>query len=620
MAYSDNFPAVRPVFQSDFANGGRIDPRITFSRSDTPPTYAAPSAVHYWSNEKHLSSENLLLQSSNFITSWFPNGINGTPTGGQADPAGGTDGFTVVEDSAVGAIHRIFQTANASGDLAFTVYAKQNSGTRYLTLTLFNANNNWSGATFDLAGGSPATGSGSSSVFTSVSATQTASGNGYYKCTLKATGALAGTAYIYLGSSTAAPAGTYGSVPYTGDGTSSLDIAFASLTTTGATDYNATTTQLHREYSPTLKSVSTAGQPRFEYSPTDSASMGLLIEGQSQNLLPNGATGYNSSDVFSWTTMYSNFAQNAAIAPTGSLEATHFYEDTEPTTQHRITVSVTATAAAHTLSGYFKSAGRDDVQFRVTNGGVNYWAKFNFSTETASDAGNPFSSLRVSSVGNGWYRFEATTPTLTAGSTTIYVNLYNGSMTYTGDGYSGVLFYGLQFEAGAASSLIATVDSAVTRAADSASVDLTQAGFNGGPFSIVSETEGGQGVYPRAWTLTDGTLDNRLTVYRNSGTATTSTNWFYYGASEGSAQVSSSVTGSASAGKLAVSYDTNDVSFCASGGSVTNDTSAVIPKNITTLIFGSQANGTANKLNGHIKRLALYSEPLSDSNLQALTS
>ena len=46
MAYSDNFPATRPVFMADFANGGKIDPRATFSRSDTPPTYAAPSAVH----------------------------------------------------------------------------------------------------------------------------------------------------------------------------------------------------------------------------------------------------------------------------------------------------------------------------------------------------------------------------------------------------------------------------------------------------------------------------------------------------------------------------------------------------------------------------------------------
>ena len=84
MAYSDNFPQ-RPVFMADFANGGRIDPRATFTRSDTPPTYAAPSAVHFWSNEKHLSSENLILQSQNFGTTWGT-----SPTVGSRDSSSGT--------------------------------------------------------------------------------------------------------------------------------------------------------------------------------------------------------------------------------------------------------------------------------------------------------------------------------------------------------------------------------------------------------------------------------------------------------------------------------------------------------------------------------------------------
>ena len=72
MAYSDNFPATRPVFMADFANGGKIDPRATFSRSDSPidATKAAASAVHYWSNEKHLSSENLLLDSKTGTANW----------------------------------------------------------------------------------------------------------------------------------------------------------------------------------------------------------------------------------------------------------------------------------------------------------------------------------------------------------------------------------------------------------------------------------------------------------------------------------------------------------------------------------------------------------------------
>ena len=122
-SYSSTYPSIRPVFNADFSNAGRLDSRITFSRSDTPPTYAAPSAVHYWSNEKHLSSENLFVQSSDFDTSWSSNGILNGPTGGQSDPVGGTDGFELVESTS-NIAHRVFQNISATGELALTVYAK----------------------------------------------------------------------------------------------------------------------------------------------------------------------------------------------------------------------------------------------------------------------------------------------------------------------------------------------------------------------------------------------------------------------------------------------------------------------------------------------------------------
>ena len=203
MAYTDNFPQ-RPVFMADFANGGKIDPRATFTRSDTPPTYAAPSAVHYWSNEKHLSSDNLLLQSSDFDTTWTTQGLTSI-TGGQTDPSGGTDGFTIVENTAT-SYHRVDQSMSASGELAFVVYAKRKSGTRYLNLALYKPADSQSAglATFDMSGGATHTSNGSSSTLTNLSDTQTASGNGFYKCVFKASGS--GPTYVSIGlSNVAAP-------------------------------------------------------------------------------------------------------------------------------------------------------------------------------------------------------------------------------------------------------------------------------------------------------------------------------------------------------------------------------------------------------------------------------
>jgi hypothetical protein len=76
-----------------------------------------------------------------------------------------------------------------------------------------------------------------------------------------------------------------GVATYTAAG-ETLYIWGAQLNTTGATDYNPTTTQIHREYAATLKSVAYSGQPRFEYEPTgDRSAKGLLIEGQSSNLI-----------------------------------------------------------------------------------------------------------------------------------------------------------------------------------------------------------------------------------------------------------------------------------------------------------------------------------------------
>ena len=615
MSYSESFPTQRPIFTLDAANAGRLDSRISYTRSTTGSFYG---------KDKHLSSDNLLLQSSNFITSWFPNGINGTPTGGQGDPAGGTDGFTVVEDSAVGAVHRIFQAANASGDLAFTVYAKQNSGTRYLTLTLFNANNNWTAATFDLAGGSPATGSGSSSVFSSVSATQSASGNGYYKCTIKATGALAGYVYIYLGSSTAAPTGTYGSVTHTGDGTSSIDIAFASLSTTGATDYNATTTQLHRAYAPTLQTAA-INAPRFEFSASDSASaamgesLGLLVEGSSTNLLPY------SSDASQLSGVKNEVESNAAIAPDGTLTADKMRVDDAVGTGNSLRIGTWSVTSGqkYTISYYAKAAelGFIVINFRNLNSAfASAHAYYNLNTGTV-DANSGLDSYGMESCGNGWYRCWATATATATATGTYYLWAVNDAAgtPIDRDGYSGVLIWGGQIENQSfPSSYIATSGSTVTRAADSAAIAVSDLGLTSGQdVSIITEANWGDPTdnpYGRfALALaTDG--NNRIAFYNNNGQ--NGSGWVRYSGSD-SAFFNPGTTSGGYA-KLGISAAMNSFNYAFNGTAGTEDTAGVVPE-YTELEIGSNGIGT-QQLDGHIKRVAVYGQSLSSTELAAVTS
>jgi len=621
-SYSSTYPSIRPVFNADFSNAGRLDSRITFSRSDTPPTYAAPSAVHYWSNEKHLSSENLFVQSSDFDTSWSSNGILNGPTGGQSDPVGGTDGFELVESTS-NIAHRVFQNISATGELALTVYAKQNSGTRYLMLKLFNADYNWEVAVFDLAGGAAATASGSSSTFTSVTTSQSASGNGFYKCVLKATGTIS-TANIALkdATNTSGLSSLYGSFTYTGDGSSSIDVAFASLTTTGATDYNATTTQIHREYAPTLKSVSYAGQPRFEFSPTDSASMGLLIEGSSTNLQRYG------NDFGSWNLRsYVTITADAAVAPDGSLTAQSVVPTAISEIHYILDTSISFTSGTtYTSSVFVKSAGSRYIQFGGGSSAFGAAAFVNFDLTDGSYTATGMTAT-ASAVGNDWWRLTVTaaaTASATEGFYLSYVTSKSAARAgyATGDGYSGYLLYGFQTESGSfASSLVntGTGSSALTRAAESLSVATADIGYTGGPVTIVSETEGGRGVYPQSFVLTDGTSSNQISVYRNSTAATTTTNWYLSVASDGSNQVLANIPASNTAGKLAVSLNTDDAAFTTVGNSVTTDTSVTIPSGLSQLKIGASWTGGTNHLNGHVKRLAVFGEALSDTNLISLT-
>lgn len=608
MAYSDNFPAVRPVFQADFANGGRIDPRATFTRAST---------ANVWDGSKHLSSDNLLLQSSDFDTTWNSTGLNGTPTSGQTDPAGGTDGFTVVETSDTN-FHRLWQGVTASGDFAFTVYAKQNSGTRYLSLTLYNASSDWVGATFDLAGSAPTKSSGSLSSFSGLTATQTPSGGGYYKCTIKATGSVT-SAQAVLNNVTSAPTGGYGLPSYAGDGTSSIDVAFASLSTTGATDYNATTTQIHREYASSL--VSKANNVgRFEVG-TDGqsagTSLGILVEGQSTNLV----TRSHELDNAGWTKGALNVDANAAISVDGTLTADLLRPTTASGTHYALAPVTTTASSTYTASAYVKAAGYSKIQLYFYQSTSPYTTEASsvFTLSGSGSATAAVGSSTITAVGGGYYRISVTGVAGSSGSN-IQIRPVNdaGTDNFAGDGYSGIICTGVQFELGShASSLVSTSGATATRASDSLSCVLSDVGYTGGPVSVVAEFEAkasttqyvgvlsntGYGIYTSYANLYQDAADTVRIDVNGSG-----------GASD--ARGDATVASSAGSRKIAARYENDNYGLCVDGGTVATDTSGTLPV-FDKLDVGSYADG--GSVNSTIKRIALYGS-LSDTNLQAITS
>ena len=622
MSISNSYPTQRPSLNLVF-NGGsdQLDSRISFSRADTPPTYAAPSAVHYWSNEKHLSSLNLLTYSTAFDNAaWGTNNMP-APTTGQTDPSGGTGGCILIADTTNGS-HNKFQSQVTSGDLSFTVYAKPASGTMRMMLNLYNAANDWEVFLFDLVGGTPVAASGTSSTFANVSATQTASGNGYYKCTIKATGSITSALVALNPNATTSGLDAYGDLSFAGDDTAGITVAFASLSTVGSSDYNATTSQIHREYSSTLKSVSSSGQPRFEYSPADGQSagtaLGLLVESQATNLQRYG------SAFASWGSKVNLVTHsNQAIAPNGELEA-DLLVPTSGNDYHYIfdgQASV-ASGTTYTFSVYLKSAGYRYVQL-LARDALQPSGHVAFDLEAGTLSASGAHTGTIESVGNGWFRASAT---VTATSTTTSGFLIAGADSLsnsrnpqsTGNAYDGLLAWGAQLETGSAASSLAnsgTSSSGVTRAADSCSVDLDGILADGQDVTLYAEGDFGDPAVKasnRIAVILQQDSGNYINLYNGSGYS--GTGYINYGGVS-QADWSGVTTGEF---KAAVSAKPNSFNYAANGIAGAEDTSGTVP-NYNSLHLGEWYAGTL-QLDGTLKRVTLYGQALSSTELAALTS
>jgi len=615
MSISNSYPTQRPSLNLVF-NGGsdQLDSRISFSRADTPPTYAAPSAVHYWSNEKHLSSLNLLTYSTAFDNAaWGTNNMP-APTTGQTDPSGGTGGCILIADTTNGS-HNKFQSQVTSGDLSFTVYAKPASGTMRMMLNLYNAANDWEVFLFDLVGGTPVAASGTSSTFANVSATQTASGNGYYKCTIKATGSITSALVALNPNATTSGLDAYGDLSFAGDDTAGITVAFASLSTVGSSDYNATTSQIHREYSSTLKSVSSSGQPRFEYSPADGQSaagspLGLLVESQATNLIPG-------SDDFStgWSVDNLNIESSLAIAPTGTLSASLLRAT--GSTHHRIRRVLNVTSGNnYSASIYVKAAGYSHLF--LGSGNTSTWAArayFDVSNGTVGTVSNGTASIE--DVGNGYYRCVING---TAGATAgVYLEInvceQDNATSFTSNDFGGLLAFGLQFEEGAASSLISTSGASASRAADSCSVDLDGILADGQDVTLYAEGDFGDPAVKasnRIAVILQQDSGNYINLYNGSGYS--GTGYINYGGVS-QADWSGVTTGEF---KAAVSAKPNSFNYAANGIAGAEDTSGTVP-NYNSLHLGEWYAGTL-QLDGTLKRVTLYGQALSSTELAALTS
>lgn len=609
MSIASNFPAIKPSLNLDFANTKMLDSRVTFTRASTGTYYNGVTTAK--------AEENLLTYSQAFDNAaWNP--VNLTITANTtAAPDGTTTADTINEGTATG-LHNVQQAgfSYVSGSTyTQSVFAKADTATVIQMSMQSIAFGTDSFANYDLTNGVLGTvGSSSTATITSV-------GNGWYRLTLTATATTTttqNTGFVFLcdNNTSAARAPSY-------TGTNKqLFIWGAQLEKRSVvTAYTVTTTQAITNYIPVLLTAQ-SGVPRFDHNPTTDESLGLLIEESRTNLV----TYSEQFDNAAWTKTRSSITANAIAAPDGTITADTLVEDTTANNTHylsRSAISVTS-GTAYTISAYFKKAQRTQSALRF------YPDNSAFSTGTAIfdlDTGTVVSATAVTAtiqnVGNGWYRCSATATATATANALLGWHIANGNtVTYTGDGYSGIYIWGAQLEAGAfATSYIQTVAATVTRAADAAS--MTGANFS-------SWYNAGEGtLFTEAKTLSVGSasrviceISNGTTSNRSQQTVNSSGSLVWFVNSGGVTSANSITSGSTSSNtnfKIASAYKVNDFATVGNAQAAATSTSGNTALDQNNLRIGARFDDTL-RINGTIKKFAYYPIRCTNAQLQALTS
>ena len=607
--YSSNFPTQSPTFAFD-AKAGKLDSRLSYSRS---------SGGTYMSSEKALNSDNLLLQSQDFDTTWVPGSI-ATPTGSQTAPDGTSTAwlFSVVSGATVRA--GIYQNWAPVANTEYTLITHLKAGTAshgYASMRT-NSGDFYAGAVVDFSAG---TISVTSAGMTSATGTVTALGSNWFRVTVTATsGTSLSSPQITIGVSDGTAVGTNGRPAWTAAGTETMYAWGAQLSSTNSKVYDSpTTTQISREYAPLLKTAS-ADQPRFEYA-ADGQSEGLLIESQATNLVAHSADFDDSS----WTKVRSEIDSSAAIAPDGSLTADYFRATSDSANGAYVAKSMSVSLnATVNVSLFHKKTGGDNYALITTYSGANgarQW--FNLSTGglgNSTDYGSGFSVLNagVEEVGNGWLRLNVTV-SCTGSNVGVAINpsvATDGGYANSVSTTNALIWGAMLTESSSPSSYIATTSSQVSRASDSCSVVDASLFDNGGGTIYAEASRNGLDTYNGIASVDDGSGSNIVQIFGNS-------NNFRAEIGSGGTTVANMMASGHSAGayyKHCVAYSPSEAKYYVDGSQKgSTDTDLNIPS-MSQMHFGMLNATTTGNLNGHIKRVALYNVALSDTELAALTS
>jgi hypothetical protein len=556
-------------------------------------------------------SENLLLHSEDFSTTWTEPSASAATFNQTTAPDGTVTADKLIDNAAGGTGSASFkQDVSVETTTAYTysIYAKADQ-LSWVVLGLINFTTpGTTFASFNLSSGVKGTTGGDDAGIEDV-------GNGWYRCWVSfTTDATDTTGSIRVYASEA-----NNSITIDLDGTSSIFLWGAQLermkpAQTGPGPYIQTTGVAITNYSPSSHIPTTTTRVTSLLGTND----GLLIEEARTNIMLQ-------SEDFSttWGANEATVTTNTTIAPDGTLTADTLTDNSATGTgTPRLTIARTfATSTPYTWSFYAKADQLDWVEARVTGMAAQAISAYFDLTNGVVGAtlGADNDDQGIESVGNGWYRcWVSFTSDAVDGTANPYIQVAeaDNDRVVDLDGTSSILIWGAQLEAGAfPTSYIPTTTAGVTRNADVVSTtDVSWVNSTAGTVYIdhipgisiangqrIFDLSGGAGTrYCDLNHLTGGKINlfgsNSVTI-NSAGTPLTALTRM----------------------KLSAGIEVNNYALYIDGAAAGTDTSTTALPTPTALNVGSFSSNT-NQLNGLVKEIRYYDTRFDNATLEAMSS
>jgi hypothetical protein len=153
----------------------------------------------------------------------------------------------------------------------------------------------------------------------------------------------------------------------------------------------------------------------------------------------------------SWTATRASVSSDVIASPSGTMTADALTEDTSASLSHVLVQGSLNIISGlnYTFSCYAKRASGSrnvTVTLRAASFGTNVRTNVDLSTGVVTPVGSPL-DFGATSIGDGWWRVWVTATATVSGTSSVDINLADvTTLSYTGDGTSGIYLWGAQLE------------------------------------------------------------------------------------------------------------------------------------------------------------------------------